>query len=216
MRHHMANWHAATAFLAIGLAALGAAAQDGGPAEDIRDIRGAIAVPQPPPWGVYAALAAAALLVLYGIVRIFLAWRRRPVDPYDAAKVQLAAVAEHTADMPPDRFAEAASQAVRDYMEACFPLRAAHRTSEELLQDLVSRIDTWPELSRHRPLVQELLTRADEAKFAAASLQAAQLGALHGTAVTLVDGLHQDYLARQKRSRKKRASRPAQAEGVGA
>ena len=72
---------------------------------------------------------------------------------------------------------------MRGYVEEAFHVRAAHRTTEELLSDLM--LDDSP-ISAHRLAVGEFLSHCDLAKFGGWSLSDVDMAALLGSAETLV------------------------------
>lgn len=128
--------------------------------DDIRDIRGPIALPATLPWWPFAA-GGAALLALGAL----LAWRRRRLAaPPTALERALARVAAASGDA--DAFASAISDAVRDYLVAACALPADRRTSEELLADLADARDASAVTPEVRPLLAALLRGCDRARFA--------------------------------------------------
>ena len=148
--------------------------------EDIRDIHGPIAGSgRGHAWwyvGGASALLAAAGFAIYA--------RRRsaPLPPHERA---LKALAELQASPAHDArlFSFAASEIVRVYVEEAFHVRAAHRTTEELLADLM--MDTSP-VASHRVAVGEFLRHCDLAKFGGWTLSRGDMVALLASAETLV------------------------------
>ena len=135
-------------------------------ADDIRDIRGPKAVPEP--WVVAAVLAAAVVVALCAYV---LRRRRRrgprgPALSPSARTLQRLDAARPL--MRPDTaraFGVVASELIRDYIEQRFDVVARRRTTEEFLQALLQRPDAA--LARHRPLLAQFLQQCDVVKFAA-------------------------------------------------
>jgi hypothetical protein len=152
-----------------------------GAGEDIRDIHGPIAVAAPRPLGWLIAGAGALLLVAAGLA---VAWRRRrpSLPPHERALRALAAL--QAAEQSDARiFSFTVSEIVRVYVEEAFTVRAAHRTTEELLADLMR--DQSP-IAAHRPAIAEFLHHCDLAKFAGWSLSPAEMAAMLASAETLV------------------------------
>jgi len=156
-------------------------------AEDIRDIRGP--VPIPVSWHVPAAIVAG-LLLAAAIVWLVRRRRRRSVPlaaPPTADAVALAALEGARMLMDPARareFGIAVSDAVRTYIEARFDARAAHRTTEEFLHDLMA--DGTAGLAPHRTLLADFLGHCDLAKFAREPLTVPDMDAMLASAVTFV------------------------------
>jgi len=148
--------------------------------DDIRDIHGPIAVPAARP--VWPYLAAAG--VLAGAVALY---RRRRAPALTPAARALRALDE----LRPFTAAEARafsftiSEIVRRYVEASFPVRAAHRTTEELLADLMR--DASP-VAAKRAELGEFLRYCDLAKFAGWSLSSADMTAMLASAEAFIRG----------------------------
>jgi hypothetical protein len=148
--------------LAPALAATGNAAA----AQDIRDIRGPIAIPSVWPTLLFVAGAVAAALVLalvvYAIVRRVRRSRvKTPAQIALGRLEQARALAEegHAAEL-----GEAISDTVRAYIEARFELRAPTRTTEEFLHELASTSES--PVARQREALGAFLGACDLAKFA--------------------------------------------------
>src|SRR5207302_1278307 len=110
--------------------------------------------------------------------------RPRPVLPYDLAMQRLVQARRL---MVPDKgreFSIAVSEAVREYIEQRFGARAAHRTTEEFLHDLVEEPGT--QLLAHQKLLSEFLNHCDLAKFARFFLSGDHMETLYGSARTFV------------------------------
>lgn len=143
-------------------AATGAA----GAAQELRDIRGAVDLPDPWLWVERGGVAALALGL--GVLGFWLWWRRRgrpavepPPDPAAVAweKIEAAAVLRPQAKP----YVQAVSEAVRGYLEARFGLRAPERTTEEFLAELSAN----PVLdARHHEALGGFLQQCDLVKFA--------------------------------------------------
>jgi hypothetical protein len=134
-------------------------------AGDIRDIRGPVHIPSPWLWYWWLAAAAALAAMAYGIWR----WRRRRTRaatplPYQIA---LARLEKARALMQPENareFSIEVSEIVRHYIEARFEIRAARRTTEEFLRDLLD--PSLALLANHRASLADFLGHCDLAKFA--------------------------------------------------
>jgi hypothetical protein len=149
--------------------------------QDIRDIHGPIALPQRrSPWwyigGASAAVAAIAALAFY-------TRRRRPSAPPHERALRALAAAGAAFEGDPRQFSFAVSEIVRRYVEEAFRVRAAHRTTEELLADLMS--DRSP-VALHRTALGEFLRYCDLAKFAGWSLSPADRTAMLASAEMFV------------------------------
>ncbi len=149
--------------------------------EDIRDIHGPIAISarRSPCW----YLAAAGALAAVGVALTMRAHRRRPaLAPHERALRALAGAQLLVGDDARE-FAFVASETVRVYVEEAFGVRAAHRTTEELLVDLMQ--DTSP-VATHRVELSEFLRHCDLAKFGGWSLSRADMAAMLGSAEAFV------------------------------
>jgi hypothetical protein len=169
--------------------------------EDILDIRGPIPIPAPFPWGVWTAGA-------LGCAGLFLgAWwlrRRSPLkQPHELALEDLDKL---RALMQPENagaFSLAVSEIVRRFIEHCFPVRAAHRTTGEFLQDLASLPDS--PLAAHREQLRDFLGHCDLAKFARWSLTVPQMEAMLTSAGAFVAAIGHLGTAKEHRTRRKSA-----------
>lgn len=141
-----------------------------GDANDVRDVKGPVAVPRDyrPLWW---ALAGCALLAGLGVAlyRVLNRARRRPAaPPRPADEVALEALARlRTARLLEtgayEPYYVRLSGIVRTYLEGRFHLRAPEMTTEEFLQ----AAQRAPQLApAHRSLLSQFLTEADLVKFA--------------------------------------------------
>ena len=73
-------------------------------------------------------------------------------------------------------FSIAVSEVVRDYIEQCFDVQAAHRTTNEFFRDLATRSDS--PLVAHQPVLTDFLHHCDLAKFARWILSIPQMEAM--------------------------------------
>jgi hypothetical protein len=151
--------------------------------EDIRDIRGPKAMPAWP-WVVTALLAAALVGALYAVRAM-----RRRRDRGDSGRSlslsqrtleQLESARPLMQPATAREFGIAASEAIRNYIEARFKIVATQRTTDEFLQALLGGSNE--SLLRHRARLEEFLRQCDLVKFAGTSLGAADLEALFQSA----------------------------------
>lgn len=155
------------------------------PTEDIRDIRGPISIPSPWRWLWFVAGATAVLGLLYGAWRWYrLFMTAKAKQPYEIA---LARLEEAKALMKPEQAREysfAVSEITRDYIEKRFHERAAWRTTEEFLHDLLRR--SGIALAAHQPLLEDFLHHCDLAKFGRWELDVPQMESMHESARTFI------------------------------
>lgn len=157
----------------------GAAQADLG--QDIRDIHGPITIPERrSPWW-YVGGAAIGVGVLAALV--IYSRRRKPIAPPYERALRLLEEAGTMFEGDPRQFSFAVSEIVRQYVEEAFRVRAAHRTTEELLSDLM--LDRSP-VALHRRALGEFLRYCDLAKFAGWSLSPADRMAMLVSAETFV------------------------------
>lgn len=152
-------------------AALPAAAPD----EDIFDIRPPIHIPEEIFWAGWGFGALVAAGLAYGGWRL-LRKKSRAKLPYEIALGKLLAAREL---LTPDQgrlFSDLVSEVVRSFVEQTFPVRAAHRTTQEFLSDLVAQVDG--PLAEHRDRLGEFLGHCDLAKFAMWELSIPQMEAM--------------------------------------
>ena len=149
--------------------------------QDIRDIHGPIAIPQRRSAWWYltgGAIAAAAVIGL-----IFYTRRRGPLVPPHERALRALGEAGTLVGGDPRQFSFTVSEIVRLYVEEAFRVRAAHRTTEELLADLM--LDRSP-VALHRTALGEFLRYCDLAKFAGWSLSRADMAAMLASAETFI------------------------------
>jgi hypothetical protein len=144
--------------------------------EDIRDIRPPYHIPPGWLWLAWTAGGLGLAALGYGAWR----WRHRlglrVKMPYELALERLE---EARRLMQPEQaraFSIAVSEVVRDYIEHCFSVRAAHRTTAEFLRDLATRPDS--PLIAHQQALEEFLRHCDLAKFARWILSVPQMEAM--------------------------------------
>jgi hypothetical protein len=117
--------------------------------------------------------------VIYAIVRR----RRRTLPPDLAALRALEATRELIARDNAPEFSVQVSNAVRDYVELAFGVRAPRRTTEELLGDLMQ--DASP-VAAHRDELGAFLEYCDLAKYARYALSRPQMTGMLDSAETFV------------------------------
>lgn len=149
--------------------------------QDIRDIRGPISIPSPYRWLWLVAGGAAAIGLLYGAWRWYrLLGAAKAKLPFEIALDRLE---KARALMKPEQAREysfAVSEITRDYIEKRFSERAAHRTTDEFLRDLLAQINS--RLTAHRALLEDFLRYCDLAKFARWELDMPQMESMHESA----------------------------------
>lgn len=156
--------------------------------EDIRDIRGPIAIP---PWW-HWPLAIAVAVVLATVVAVAVRWWRarrvRPLTPLELARQALAAAEAHAREGRSHEWADLVAGAVRGALAARLGADVLPQTTAELAAA------PWasPPLSDglEIPRVLALLETCDLARFAKARLDAAGLLASTGSATEIVERLY--------------------------
>jgi hypothetical protein len=146
-------------------------------AEDIHDVRG----PRPiPSWWRWLAIGGGAALAVGLGAGVALALRRRrakPLTPAARALLRLEQAQPLAETGQVHAYADAASDAVREYIEERFAVRAAHFTTEEFFAALVAHPDS--PLGAHRDSLREFLGACDLAKFARMPLPKEEMLALN-------------------------------------
>ena len=158
-----------------------AASQAAQAATDIRDIRGPISIPYGWLWAAYVSGGLVLAAVLYGGWR----WYRsqaaeRAKLPHEIALERLEKARELMTAERAREYSFAVSEITRVYIEARFHERAARRTTEEFLYDLLARSDT--PLSAHRALLEDFLQHCDLAKFARWNLSLPDMESMYASA----------------------------------
>jgi hypothetical protein len=152
--------------------------------EDIRDIRPPIHIPYGWLWAAYLTGA----LALAGLAYAAWRWRKRgrfhrkPL--YEVVLEQLEAARRLMTAEQAYTFSITLSEIVRDYIERQFQARAAHRTTEEFLHDLLT--EKHPALAAYRPALADFLEHCDLAKFARWQLSVPEMEAMHLSACAFV------------------------------
>jgi hypothetical protein len=155
-------------------------------ADTLRDIHGAMPIPPPWwhawPWAAGAGAGAGALaLGAYALRRRM----RRPEDPATTARRRLARARTLLEARDVKGFAAAVSEALREYLEARFEIRAPRLTTEEFIAAAAEREHS--PLAAHRPLLADFLQRADRAKFGGYVLDADEMHGMEASALRFVE-----------------------------
>ena len=153
--------------------------------QDIRDIHGPINIPYGWLWAAYIAGGIALTAAAYGGWQWYRSHaKERAKLPHEIALERLEKAREL---MTPERAREysfAVSEITRRYIEARFHERAARRTTEEFLHDLLAQLDT--PLAGYREQLQDFLHHCDLAKFARWHLSVPEMEGMHESARTFV------------------------------
>jgi hypothetical protein len=163
------------------------------PQDDIFDIRPPIHIPGEIFWAGWAAGAFATAALGYGAWRL-LRRKSRAKLPYEVALEKLLAARQFLSPEQARAFSDLVSEVVRSFIEQTFPVRAAHRTTEEFLGDLVARTDS--PLAGHRGTLGEFLGHCDLAKFARWQLSVPQMEAMLQSARDFILAARQPVKAR--------------------
>ncbi len=154
--------------------------------EDIRDIRGPRHIPYSWLWAAYLAggLAAAGLLAW-----AYRRWKNRPKIvvklPHEIALEQLQAALALMNPGQTREFSIMVSDAVRVYIEARFEAKAAHRTTEEFLHQLL--FEVMSPLAPYSDSLRDFLQYCDLAKFAKWSLSMPEMQSMHESARKFIE-----------------------------
>lgn len=150
---------------------------------DIHDIRGVIAIPYEWPWAAYLLAGLIAMGLIYAAVRFFRGRiktkEKMPfelaLDLLDEAYKQL-----KSEEITVREYAFLASEIIRLYIEQRFGEKAARRTSEEFLSDLLAQTNT--PLAQRRDLLENFLNHCDLIKFARWGASERELESMHESA----------------------------------
>ncbi|MEX2577967.1 MAG: hypothetical protein WD342_02825 [Verrucomicrobiales bacterium] len=141
---------------------LGALGQE--TAEDIRDVKDLVEIPEPAPYGLWIALALGAVFLGLLIWKLLTRQRKAPSVPAaETAMSELEAARALIPDASPEPLANAATAAVRRYIEARFGIAAPRQTTEEFLHSLNAR--RHPEISPFGEDLSRFLRLCDAVKF---------------------------------------------------
>lgn len=176
--------------LALGAALLGSDPAEARPgateptAEDIRDIRGLMEIPDPWRWVPFALAGSLGAVAVALTARRFARRGSKPRSPAEIALERLDEAEARISEIPPDAFSEAVSAALRDYVEARFEVRAGTRTTDEFLRELTER-EASP-LGPHAPELAAFLEACDLAKFARSRLSLEEMRGMARSGRTFV------------------------------
>ena len=130
----------------------------------------------------------------YGAWAFFRRPRRKL--PYEIALEKLEATRPLMKSGEAQPFSLAVSEIVRLFIEECLPVRAAHRTTNEFLRDLLEQPDG--PLAAHRNELGEFLYHCDLAKFAKWALTVPEMEAMLSSASTFVIAIGKPKPAEKK------------------
>jgi hypothetical protein len=154
-----------------------ATADDSG---DIRDIRGPIAIPYPFLWILYVLGGGALAVALFYLWKWLHRTVIKPKLPHQVALEKLEAARALMTENQVREYAFAVSEIIRTYIEKRFGERAARRTTEEFLSDLLKQTGT--PLAGHRALLEDFLNHCDLPKFARWQLSVPEMESMHESA----------------------------------
>lgn len=144
-------------------------------ADDIRDIRSPVSIPQP--WWVWLgwlALAAALAAAAWFFWKKFKTARQTPLPwPEDTALARIDAARTLMNAAQARAFSIEVSDALRVYLRDCLGMQAPRKTTQEFLQELVLSNQAVPAPSRQN--LEEFLGLCDLAKFARQPLSQKQM-----------------------------------------
>jgi hypothetical protein len=164
------------------------------PQDDIFDIRPPIHIPSEVFWAGWSAGLLVAAVLGYSTWRL-LRGKLRVKRPYEIALERLLAARQFLSPEQARAFSDLVSEVIRSFIEQTFPVRAAHRTTEEFLSDLVAHTDS--PLAGHRGTLGEFLGHCDLAKFAKWQLSVPQMEAMLQSARDFILAVGQPVKARR-------------------
>jgi hypothetical protein len=150
-------------------------------ADDIHDIRGVISIPYEYRWALYVLAGLVAAALIYGVYRYFRnRAKARAKLPYEIALEKLEAARSLMTTATVREYAFTVSEIIRVYIEQRFGEKAARRTTEEFLADLVNQTGT--PLAQHSGLLEDFLNHCDLIKFARWGASEGELESMHESA----------------------------------
>jgi len=155
--------------------------------DDIRDIRGLVAIPPWWHWPLAIAVAALAALAVVLVVRWWRARSARALSPLERALHALAAAEAHARSGRSHEWADIVAETVRGALAARLGTAVLPQTTAELSKAPWAQPPLADELAA--PRILELLETCDLARFAKATLDTAALVASTATACELVGRL---------------------------
>jgi hypothetical protein len=158
-----------------------AAQQSAAPAGDIHDIRGVISIPYEWLWAAYILAGVALAAALYAAWHYFRKHAKTKAKlPFEIALERLEAARPLMKTDTVREYAFAVSEIIRVYIEQRFGEKAARRTTEEFLADLL--LETGTPLAQHSALLEDFLHHCDLIKFARWGATEHELESMHESA----------------------------------
>jgi hypothetical protein len=162
-----------------------AAQPSAAPAEDIRDIHGVIPIPYEWLWAAYLLGAIVAAAAIYAAWRYFRSRAKAKVKlPFEIALEKLEAARALMTTATVREYAFTVSEIIRVYIEQRFGEKAARRTTEEFLSDLLRQTGT--PLAQHGALLEDFLNHCDLIKYAKWGASEQQLESMQESARTFI------------------------------
>ena len=152
-------------------------------AGDIRDIRGPISIPYEWLWVAYILIGLVVASMLYVTWRFFLGrFKAKEKMPFELALDLLGEAYKQLRDeeITAREYAFLASEIIRLYIEQRFGEKAARRTTEEFLSDLLRQTGT--PLAQYRGRLEDFLNYCDLMKFARWEASTRDLESMHESA----------------------------------
>jgi hypothetical protein len=152
-------------------------------AEDIHDICGPMAIPYGWLWAAYIVAGLALAALVYGAWRFFRSrFKTKEKMPFELALDLLDEAYKQVSseEITVREYAFLASEVIRIYIEQRFGEKAARRTTEEFLSDLLGHKGT--PLAQHRRRLEDFLNHCDLIKFARWGASAKDLESMHESA----------------------------------
>jgi hypothetical protein len=149
--------------------------------EDIHDIRGPIAIPYEWLWAAYIFLALLVATAAYFVWKFIRKYARAKAKlPYEIALDRLEAARSLMTVETVREYAFTVSEVIRVYIEQRFGEKAARRTTEEFLSDLLNQ--KAPALVEHQALLEDFLNHCDLMKFARWGASIREMESMHESA----------------------------------
>jgi|GEM_PF-284830 len=180
------EWAGATALSLALFAASALAAPKPEVAEDIRDVKGFVEIPQPPNYALWIAIALGVLVL--GLILWKLLTRPKKSPSFTAAELALSEIEQARAligEESPEPLANAVTGAVRRYLDGRFGIAAPRRTTEEFLRGVHAQ--RHPEILPYTEDLGRFLRFCDEVKFGREEVVAANRAKLIESARRFVE-----------------------------
>ena len=156
-------------------------------AEDIHDIRGPMAIPYEWLWAAYLVGGLLIAWALYAAWRFFRSrFKAKEKMPFELALDLLDEAYKQVSseEITVREYAFLASEVIRIYIEQRFGEKAARRTTQEFLSDLLRHKGT--PLAQHRGLLEDFLNHCDLIKFARWGASVKEIGSMQESARAFV------------------------------